>query len=342
MDFRISQQFRLFFFMLLLFCCVYGQPACRLYKQILMCQGQLPKPYELTEDVAKVIIHRLPDDAWLSNPEEDFPDRNIEQIEIRSSKIGRIEEGFFNRLSGPNSLKKLALQGVSGSAVLDAKTLDGLSSSLNELRVVGKVGVDLDAVRNLSALTELELHNANTSPMPKGFLASLPMLRVLELVNSNLSTLPWSSLIQWANEDRTRGLRISNMVVDCDCGVLVLTEQDPTRFTNTISQLTCGSPPELKGRDLRELTQAELCPPIESPVEPVRPSPQKPPNEVRGEDPETLDVMKGIRTEVIIAGAVVGALIFAFAVFIIGYKIHLSRKDKRVRNGPMHQSKRYW
>nr|VZI18895.1 unnamed protein product [Spirometra erinaceieuropaei] len=306
-----------------------------------MCQGQLPKPYELTEDVAKVIIHRLPDDAWLSNPAEDVADRNIEQVEIRSSKIGHIEEGFFSRLSGPNSLKKLALQGVSGSAVLDSRTLDGLSSSLNELRVAGKIAVDLKAVRNLSVLTELELHNVNTSPMPEGFLASLPMLRVLELVNSNLSALPWKSLIEWANEDRTRGLRISNMAVDCDCSTLVLLEQEPDRLINTFSQLTCGSPAVLKGRDLRELTQAELCPPTESPVEAARPGGQKTPDEVGGEDTEALDVTKGIRTEVIIAGAVVGALIFAFALFIIGYKIHLSRRDKRVRNGPMHQSKRY-
>ncbi|KAL7059624.1 hypothetical protein AAHC03_013453 [Spirometra sp. Aus1] len=113
-------------------------------------------------------------------------------------------------------------------------------------------------------------------------------------------------------------------------------------FCSTFSQLTCGSPAVLKGRDLRELTQAELCPPTESPVEAARPGGQKTPDEVGGEDTEALDVTKGIRTEVIIAGAVVGALIFAFALFIIGYKIHLSRRDKRVRNGPMHQSKRYW
>ncbi|VDN15682.1 unnamed protein product [Dibothriocephalus latus] len=196
-----------------------------------MCQGQLPQPDELKEGINKVIIHRLPDDAWLSSPEGDFPERAIEQIEFRSSKIARIEDGFFSRLSGPNRLRKLTFQGVTSSAALDAKTLAGLGSSLNELKVVGKVDVDLNAVGNLSALTELALLNANASPMPEGFLASLPMLRVLEVVNSNLSTLPWSSLIQWANEDRTRGLRISNMVVDCDCRALVLAEQDPALFT---------------------------------------------------------------------------------------------------------------
>ncbi|VDO16036.1 unnamed protein product [Rodentolepis nana] len=129
----------------------------------------------------------------------------------------------------------------------------------------------------------------------------------------------------------------------------------------------CAGPPKLEGKNLSELTEKDLCPVGE-------------PDVSSGSSKNTLEASgstsgqgqsgglnpggsgsngvgglqeggwkeeqtkeAGVRTEVIIAGAVVGVLVLAFVAFLIIYKYRLYPKSKsrEERTSRTHQNKRY-
>lgn len=133
-----------------------------------------------------------------------------------------------------------------------------------------------------------------------------------------------------------------------------------------LQKLVCTGPQALAGRQLSDLTEKDLCPAGEIESEPniskgsLEASRSTSDNEKTrgsgnietiGENGNDIGPSGGtqtepkksqIRSEVIIAGTVVGVLILLFVVFFIVYKCRHSRnRSKEERASRTHQNKRY-
>ncbi|VDD79316.1 unnamed protein product [Mesocestoides corti] len=333
----------------------------RCYKSssVLICKNSMPTVDDLQfQDIQTVIMTHLSEGTWLYLNDSNPTTTGIQKVEVQSSDIFRVEPGYFAKISGTNKLKRLMLRNVKGSVVVDKSMLQGLAKSLNYLVVVNSLSVKVADLAELEVLTDLELSSTNVIGTPADFEKLLPRLRSLDIKNCNLNQLPWEAIVKWITENDSRRLKINGNSWICDCSIAALKRLQPGIVGSNLQKLTCGSPPNLAGRLLSDITEEELCPVAppsknDSAGGSLQPSGNGSGSEdgagnainpSMGNKGEVADVKSsGVRTEVIIAGTVVGALVLIFVVFIIVYKCRLypKKKNREERTSKTHQNKRY-
>lgn len=108
--------------------------------------------------------------------------------------------------------------------------------------------------RGLGALDRLLLHQNRLQWVDRLAFHDLGRLTTLYLFNNSLAELPAESL---ALLPALEYLRVNANPWECDCKVLPLWDW-LTRFRGSSSAAVCVAPPELAGRDLKQLRKEEL------------------------------------------------------------------------------------
>ncbi|EUB64028.1 Conserved oligomeric Golgi complex subunit [Echinococcus granulosus] len=318
-------------------------------------------------EIQTLVMSQLPEGTWLSLEEPQLASSGIQKIEVQRSFIDKVETGYFAKVGGKNKLKRLTLRNVQGSAVVDKNMLQGLEKSLNYLVVANGLTVNIADLTEMEYLTDLGLMSTKIVGTPADFEKLLPRLRSLEIKKCHLLQLPWEALAKWLTESDSRRLKINDNDWNCDCSMVKLKHLHPGVVENELQRLKCASPPNLAGKQLSELTDKDLCPEGEPDMKQGGGEDSLKASSSTSEDggdksgsgsdssPADLGPSSGhqaedgrarssaMRTEVIIGGTVVGALVVAFIVFIIIYKCRLypEKKNREERTSRTHQNKRY-
>ncbi|VDL21204.1 unnamed protein product [Hymenolepis diminuta] len=347
---------------------VQPQTGCSTHKTILICSGELPYGDDLqSPDLQTLVMSKLPEGTWLSLENPQLAAGGIQKIEIQRSSLGKVEPGYFASVSGKNKLKRLSFRNVDGSVVVDKNMLKGLEKSLNYLTVINGLTVNIADLADMEYLTDLELMSTKIIGTPADFEKLIPQLRSLEIKKCNLNQLPWEALAKWVANSETKRLRINDNHWICDCPMMKLKRLQPSVLESELQKITCAGPANLMGKQLSELTEKDLCPDGELELNQSliggsleasgstsgdgrgggSNSGDNGSNGIGGssgsESEEEKGTNVGVRTEVIIAGSVVGILVLAFVAFLIVYKCQLFPKSKsrEERASRTHQNKRY-
>ncbi|CDS37590.1 SLIT and NTRK protein 5 [Echinococcus multilocularis] len=347
-----------------------GMPkkGCFLHQLILICKEEVPHGEDLqSPEIQTLIMSQLPEGTWLSLEEPQLATSGIQKIEVQRSFIDKVETGYFAKVGGKNKLKRLTLRNVQGSAVVDKNMLQGLEKSLNYLVVANGLTVNIADLTEMEYLTDLGLMSTKIVGTPADFEKLLPRLRSLEIKKCHLLQLPWEALAKWLTESDSRRLKINDNDWNCDCSMVKLKHLHPGVVENELQRLKCAGPPNLAGKQLSELTDKDLCPEGEPDMKQgsgedslkASSSTSEDGGDKRGSGSDSSVADLGpssghqagdgraksgaMRTEVIIGGTVVGALVVAFIIFIIIYKCRLypKKKNREERTSRTHQNKRY-
>ncbi|KAM7542639.1 hypothetical protein Aperf_G00000016980 [Anoplocephala perfoliata] len=349
------------------------QTGCFQRSNILLCKGEVPRGEDLqSPEIQTLVLSQLPEGSWLSLEEPQLAAGGIQKIEVQRSSIGKVEPGYFANVSGKNKLRRLTMRNVDGPVVVDRNMLQGLEKSLNYLIVTNGLSVNIADLKAMEDLRDLELMNTKIVGTPADFEKLLPQLRSLDIRKCNLNQLPWEALANWITKSDSKRLKINDNSWVCDCSMMKLKQLQSSMLEGDLQKLTCAGPANLKGKQLSELTEKDLCPVDESEANNVgskgtleasgstsgadRGSSSGSDTDTGGSESGGISASSGgdvkentqvktagVRTEVIIAGSVVAFLILVFIIFIIIYKCRLFPKSKsrEERASRTHQNKRY-
>lgn len=197
--------------------------GCKDRFPMLTCSGTVPTEDDFNQrSFESLYLTRLPEGSWLTVGDPDFSGGSIQKIEVRQSNIGRIDPGYFAKVSGPNKLRRLHFRSVSGEVVVDKKILQGLEMSLNYLQVQGGLSVNIADMAAMEALSDLELINTKIIGTVEDFERIIPRLNSLEIRDCQMDSLPWKTVAKWVSENKAASLKINGNMWNCDCSIAVL------------------------------------------------------------------------------------------------------------------------
>nr|CUU98892.1 hypothetical transcript [Hymenolepis microstoma] len=342
--------------------------GCTAHTSLLLCNGEQPYGDDLqSSELQTIVMSKLPEGTWLSLENPQMVAGGVQKIAIEYSSLAKVEPGYFESVSGRNKLKRLEFRNVKGPLVVDKNLLKGLEKSLNYLTVLSGLKVNIADLAEIEYLIHLDLISTTIVGTLADFEKLFLSLRSLEIKNCNVNQLPWDALAKWLTNGESKRLKIHENEWMCDCSMIKLKHLQPGVIQSDLQKMKCVGPQNPQNKQLSELTEKDLCP-VGEPE--LGPGSSKNPLEASGSTSgdgqggslnlggsgsngagglqegdwkEDRTKESGIRTEVIIAGAVVGVLVLAFAVFLIIYKYRLYPKSKsrEERASRTHQNKRY-
>ncbi|XP_078062775.1 reticulon-4 receptor-like 2, partial [Mustelus asterias] len=179
----------------------------------------------------------------------------LQTLHLHRCGLLELPPGLFRKLY---ALQYLYLQEnhisqLPDNLFLDLANLSYLFLHGNRIRTL-----TANAFRGLVSLDRLLLHQNRLTQVQRPAFRDLRRLATLFLFDNGLTELPGTSLLPLAS---LRFLRLNGNPWACDCRARSLWQWF-RRFPGASSPLTCASPPERRGRDLRLLTPTDLrdCP----------------------------------------------------------------------------------
>ncbi|KYO40718.1 reticulon-4 receptor-like 2 [Alligator mississippiensis] len=163
-------------------------------------------------------------------------------------------------------LQENSLMYLQDDLFVDLANLSHLFLHGNKIRLLSE-----NVFRGLWGLDRLLLHVNRLHSVHRWAFRDLAKLTILYLFNNSLAVLPGETL---ADLPSLEFLRLNNNPWACDCRAHSLWAWfQRTRVSS--SDVTCTSPAEHRGRDLRRLSQADFraCPPANHNHAPARPAP---------------------------------------------------------------------